>query len=401
MMQCVVILCIASYFALYGCSHGGSSKPIDIDESGVDSKAVISVNLDAIAKRHTVNLSDIVDSYEIIQLEDVPDAYFKAGKITISNNYIVILPSSGSPAKLFKRTGKFISNLGAIGRGPGEYTLSAHSAAIDESEERIYLAGLSGKFIHVYNLDGSFIEDIETGGNIQKPTITTMGDSALALVHLAFADRGDKFVAAKIPSRVQSDVHRSYYNVPYLAVNLDDDNPNKAGFSNELWGRATDGTLSFQLLGGDTLYTYTPDINHIAASLVAEASPTLKRGGYTRLSKLPNGYLIELLSKSAYHSWCVDNDGDNGYELTTVYNDYLGNVEMVPSFVDGYWIQRYTEPEDLADKLKEHLAKANVNDNDRFEIERLISQASSGNAIIFLGRLSPEFPKIITPKTSK
>ena len=92
-----------------------------------------------------------MENCELVQLETREDAYFNAWFTTVTDKYIGVSVEGNEPFKLFARSGKFLCNVGSVGRGPGEYTISPYDAIIDDQNELIYLAPFVGNKILVYN----------------------------------------------------------------------------------------------------------------------------------------------------------------------------------------------------------------------------------------------------------
>lgn len=362
----------------------------DVSKVGISNDKVVTVDVDAINAERTYSLSDILDSYEMVQLESAPDAFFRGGGVVISDNYIAIIPDGG-PAKLFSRKGKYIGNIGALGNGPGEYRIKAQSVVINENVGEVYLAPMQSKAVLVYDLEGSYLRDIDIEGSLQKPIITTDGDSAIALVHLAFADCGDRFNACRLLQSNDSPVRASYVYVPGISVNLDDEDPNKAGFSNELFGEGIGRQLNFQLLGRDTLLCYQPDNSDVFAKLAVNASTSFKKDGYFRLREFLGCYLIEMMSRERSEYFVVNKEGRDGFKLYLV-NDYLGGMEAYSGFHNGYFINIYPEPEVLAEEIKKFMALNNLTPDIQIQLKKQMDFCLEGNAIILFGKLKPDFP---------
>ncbi|WP_257005638.1 6-bladed beta-propeller, partial [Tannerella forsythia] len=117
-----------------------------------------SVNNSDVKSETELPLSQLLESLEIIPLENKDEAFSKIGVIYISDNYIGCQPYDQSPYKLFDRKGKFIGDIGAIGQGPGEYR-NVYFSQINEKKERIYIVSHNAKKILTYDLKGIFLEN--------------------------------------------------------------------------------------------------------------------------------------------------------------------------------------------------------------------------------------------------
>ncbi|KAB4119302.1 6-bladed beta-propeller, partial [Bacteroides uniformis] len=72
-------------------------------------------------KGTVMSLGDLMESYEIIRLENRDEALIKTYPFGIfaSDNYILLNPDAISPIKLFTRKGQYVADIGGIGQGPG------------------------------------------------------------------------------------------------------------------------------------------------------------------------------------------------------------------------------------------------------------------------------------------
>ena len=111
----------------------------------------------------TLVFSDLAEEPEFIALDsDTLDA-FTAAKVLITEKYIVkdaqaIL--SKAPVRVFDRhTGRFICNVGHLGRGPGEY-LNSSQTFVDEDGGRVWIMDAVDK-IKTYDLtSGKYLGDV-------------------------------------------------------------------------------------------------------------------------------------------------------------------------------------------------------------------------------------------------
>lgn len=123
---------------------------------------LISVQYDRLPQGEDILLSDWVGEPEFIALDsDTLEAITNGNNIAISDHYIGIYSDSEECFKLFDRaTGKFLRNIGNIGRGPGEYRYIS-MAQIDESCGRIWISTKLMNKIYSYDIQtGKLSEDI-------------------------------------------------------------------------------------------------------------------------------------------------------------------------------------------------------------------------------------------------
>jgi len=127
----------------------------------VSGNQVIDCNISTITDSVDFPLSTIIEECEMIQLETNDNSLFESVyHIGLSDNYIAIHSYGRMPIKLFNRQGKFIRNIGSIGRGPGEFT-SLYGIQLDEPGDRVYLTPFAGaKQILAYDLNGEIQQSI-------------------------------------------------------------------------------------------------------------------------------------------------------------------------------------------------------------------------------------------------
>lgn len=99
-------------------------------------------------------LSYFTEEPEIIRLDERDEALTGASYAYVSDHYIMTGMVNNIPFKLFDRQGKYISDVGGIGQGPGEYRF-IYAAQIDEYTQRIYLLPFFGKELLVYDFKGN------------------------------------------------------------------------------------------------------------------------------------------------------------------------------------------------------------------------------------------------------
>ena len=117
---------------------------------------------DRLPQGEDILLSDWVGEPEFIALDSSdPEALIDGGEITVSDRYIGIYSPMETPFKLFDRaTGKFLRNIGNIGRGPGEYT-GISFAQIDETGGKVWISTLNTNKVYSYDIStGRLSEDL-------------------------------------------------------------------------------------------------------------------------------------------------------------------------------------------------------------------------------------------------
>ncbi|OFY55673.1 MAG: hypothetical protein A2X22_14160 [Bacteroidetes bacterium GWF2_49_14] len=136
-------------------------------------------------------LSDLVSDVEIIELDTVKDAYFvNSMGLTLTDHFICFACDIQKKAYLFDRSGKFIRNVGRVGKGPGEYVWP-RMVAVSPDERYIVVGDESTRKLILYDINGQYIR--ERRFKEDNPAFT--------LVSMAFKDNGNFMVTFRRPSR--------------------------------------------------------------------------------------------------------------------------------------------------------------------------------------------------------
>ena len=139
--------------ALSACTKQSDNHSVGVKEGELFSLDVTTLD----NKIHTVYISDLMESMEIIQLDTVREAYIAINQLMVSDNYL--LTTNGKHAKLFRRSdGKFISNIGNRGQGPGEFFI-VDGGIIDERNKRVYLSDMVLDHVIAYDWNGKHLPD--------------------------------------------------------------------------------------------------------------------------------------------------------------------------------------------------------------------------------------------------
>jgi hypothetical protein len=135
-------------------------------------------------------LSTLTEELKFVRLDPADEALVYPASVEVSDNYILVKggtgPRGGSPmpCKLFDKSGKFISNVGSIGQGPGEYR-NIYAMQLDEAAGRIYLMPWTSRSVLVYDLTGKALDPIPLPYIVPKSVFRVEGDK-LGVAILAF-----------------------------------------------------------------------------------------------------------------------------------------------------------------------------------------------------------------------
>lgn len=107
------------------------------------------------------NLSTLFDSLSYIKLEDKKnEALLKeVSKIEIHKDTIYVLDKESNKICLFNSNGNFITQLGNIGQGPGEF-IKVSDFTMDYAANKIIVLDILSSKINIYNSNGTFDHEI-------------------------------------------------------------------------------------------------------------------------------------------------------------------------------------------------------------------------------------------------
>lgn len=153
-----------------------------------------SVDLHMVEKAEgtVMSLGDLVETYDIIKLENKDEALIKTYPfgIFVYDNYILLNPDAISPVKLFTRKGQYVADIGGIGQAPGEYK-TVYSCMLDEKQKCIYLGPGRANKVLIYDLKGNYLpeEVIHFEEIVHKPWIWVDDNKKnIAVVGLPFSE---------------------------------------------------------------------------------------------------------------------------------------------------------------------------------------------------------------------
>ena len=97
-----------------------ANSPIVGQYVQVGTDKVMACDQKLLADTVRIPLSFFTEEMELVKLDNRDEALVGQTGVTVSDNYILVYGSRQNPFKLFDRKGKFLTNIGAIGQGPGE-----------------------------------------------------------------------------------------------------------------------------------------------------------------------------------------------------------------------------------------------------------------------------------------
>ena len=357
---------------------------------------LISVNFNRVSQAPAMNISELAGEPEFIALDSRTEAFATGYNYAISDHYICIGASMRGPAKLYDRaTGKFLCDVGTIGRGPGEYLNTYGSPRIDEEDGTIWLLPWQTKTLLGYDLStGKFKKEIPLKYEVPKGQFKV--DSKAGTVTVAALPFRDIVPMIAWKQDMQGNV---LWEIPSGHLTLTPD------FSNEIESNGNaDGIFDLALVtwsgGQDSLYVinegsldpvYTIDFNTKEVESEDYNLNVNEDAPIHSYIMLP-GHFITSVSYPVQTEWgfstgkpeYVVTDRRTGESIkTTFYNDYLARETDYVSFTGGYW---YTvlDPETFTEVAKNALKEGNLSKDNKARIQEILDGLTPENNNILM-----------------
>ena len=360
-------------------------------------EGLISVNFKKVSDVPAMNISELTGEPEFIALDSRTEAFATGYNYAISDHYICIGASMRGPAKLYDRaTGKFLCDVGTIGRGPGEYLNTYGSPRIDEEDGTIWLLPWQTKTLLGYDLStGKFKKEIPLKYEVPKGQFQV--DSKAGTVTVAALPFRDIVPMIAWKQDMQCNV---LWEIPsgHLALTPD--------FSNEIEsGRNVKGTFDLSILtwggGNDSLYVidegslrpvYTIDFNTKEVESGEDYQAVINENAPIHSYKILPGYFISDVSFPVKNEWgyttgkpeYVLTDRKTGESVkTTFVNDYMACGLDYANFLNGYWYTIY-DPESFTEAAEKALKEGNLSEKNKVRIQEILKDLTpeSNNILI-------------------
>ena len=378
----ILFLCLL--LALSACNKQSDNHPAGVTEGELFSLDITTLD----NKIHTVYISDLMESMEIIQLDTVREAYIAINQLMVSDNYL--LTTNGKHAKLFRRSdGKFISNIGNRGQGPGEFYI-VDGGIIDERNKRVYLSDMVLDHVIAYDWNGKHLPDEA----IQLPMVSSWKEVYLnetkdsALVFVSPKGNGNlvrfrKHIESESNSYLcwqqdlKGNVSKSIYP-GHLAMPIEINAHNRIYVSHVTKESPiyTFCIKQTKVYLKDTLYHYNKATNHFypayttnfphdECNLVFSTESPLHY--YTTYQRYKKGQLIAPQNLETSRLVQVEKKTGKARYIRLV-NDYLGGTEVSGvnfrySMKDNYVYFRFNDALKLKEQLEEVLKTNTSMDN--------------------------------------
>ena len=368
--------------------------------SGNGDGNLISVNFNRVDKGPVTNISELAAEPEFIALDSRVEAFATGYNYAFSDHYICIGASMRGPAKLYDRaTGKFLCDVGTIGRGPGEYLNTYGAPRIDEEDGTIWLLPWQTKTLLGFDIaTGKFKKEVPLKYGVPKGQFSV--DSKAGTVTVAALPFRDIVPMIAWQQDMQGNV---LWEIPSGHLTLTPD------FSNEIESngnveRAFDLSLITWSGGSDSLYVinegrldpvYTIDFNTKEVESEDYNLNVNEDAPIHSYIMLPDRFITSV-SYPVQTEWgfstgkpeYVITDRRTGESVrTTFFNDYLAKETDYASFTGGYWYT-VTDPETFAEDAEKALKEGNLSDENKARIQEILKDLTpESNNIVILAPL--------------
>ena len=357
-------------------------------------------------KGTVMSLGDLMESYEIIRLDNRDEALIKTYPygVYVTDNYILLRPADVvSPVKLFTRKGRYVADIGGVGQGPGEY-LYLFSWLVDEKENRIYLGPGRADKVLVYDLKGNYLPDevIRFGEIVHKSQIWVDYDKKnVVVVTLPFsANVNSNFAINKNVCWVQNRDGDIVHRIPVNHYGLIGD------YSNALVARRNVDAISFSIseipmlrTRPDTLYHYDAVKNIITPCFTIDHVVSENQNASTVLYETSRSYWAYVtlypndISSSAFSvrlttfNVCVSKKDGNVRRIDRFTDPLLGLSHLFLMMNNGYICISY-DPLELMDALDKVLTQTDLEIDVRKRATDLRNSLhENDNDILIIGKL--------------
>lgn len=380
--RCIwIIIASVAMFNLISCKSESTDEKI------------ITVNLSEVNKKRAVNLSDWVFEPEFITLDSSSeDAYTEGGYCCLSDNYMGKYGSSQVYKLYDRKTGKFLRNIGKVGKNDGEYS-NVYNSVIDEQNSRVYILSWNAKELLCHDLNtGELIEARPLKHNVPKGAFAIDPETGELTVATLPFEGENKTVVWK-----QDKEDNVLWEVPAGDLSLVPD------YSHEIVGafNTEDFDLSISTWGGrvDSLYVVKDGflkpiftMNFLNGNQKA-ASSVLPNHTYTLLpDHIITSVSMPVRRASGYYSYgkpvFVVTERETEHSYVADFTDDILNreLEYLP-FTQGYYKEVFSA-EDFMKIGKAALSKGKLSETSKARISDILKTLTpESNDVILLAPL--------------
>ena len=357
---------------------------------------LISVNFNRVSQAPAMNISELTGEPEFIALDSRVEAFATGYTYAFSDHYICIGASMRGPAKLYDRaTGKFLRDVGAIGRGPGEYLNTYGSPRIDEEDGTIWLLPWQTKTLLGFDIaTGKFKKEVPLKYGVPKGQFQV--DSKAGTVTVAALPFRDMVPVIAWQQDMQGKV---LWEIPAGHLTMTPEFSNEIESSGNVeevfdlslitWGGGQDSLYVINEGAVNPVYTidfHTKEVESEDYNLnVNEDAPI---HSYIMLP----GHFITSVSYPVQTEWgfstgkpkYVLTDRKTGESVkTTFVNDYMACGLDYANFLNGYWYTIY-DPESFTEAAEKALKEGNLSEKNKVRIQEILKDLTpeSNNILI-------------------
>ena len=395
---CWVVMAIA----LVACSGNEKSRlsdlPVVAHQVEVNGQQMTVCELDLLKDTIDLPLSYWVEDFKAVKLDGRDEALVGKGAVYVSDNYIVVNESQNVPCKLFRRDGSYISSVGSIGQGPGEYRY-VYDVQIDEQNGYIYLFPWMTKDILVYDMAGKYVKDIPLNKKYENLSVPK-GKMKVDVANNRIAVMSLPFYFLPVVAWVQDMDGNFIHEVPMNHLKIAPSVSNEI-ITSKSFGHALDVNLyTLREARKDTLYHFDMEDGKLHPKFTLDfGGRDVVRHNYFDFHTHYAGSLaaMEQVSEASYMvnttcAYLVEKKSGKGAFFRTP-NDFLDNepINIISrNCCNGYYTLNI-EPSALMEKLEKGL-KNNPDESRRKEMEALLKTIDEDdNNYIFIGKLKTEF----------
>ena len=357
----------------------------------VNGNDVINCNISEVTDTIDVPLSELIIKCEVIQLETNDSSLFESVyHVGISDNYVAIHSRGRMPIKLFSRQGKFIRDIGAIGKGPGEFT-SLSGIQLDEPADRIYLTPFGrAKEIIAYNFEGETQKSIPLIYTQTKCTVY-IEDDVVTVLSMPFKIKDIKPIPIAYQQTTEGKLIKEVKAPEHMLINPKNEKGQNVGFNSEFFSFHNTGAydrfvMAFGSQDLDTLHHYNTDKNKLVPKFVASFSDK-KHGNFSY--ELRSHYYTRIFGKKYKGKKVIVNKKTLKSDFFNIKNDFYGDYKVRKFYMsnNGMFISSIL-PIDLITDLEIALKRDDLSAESRKKIEALQkSLDENDNEVLFIGEM--------------
>lgn len=187
-IKCFILILILE---MTGCQPATKNKIIDKNDSQKQTSQIYSINFEeVIGTKKEVTLSKFTEIIKYVPLETVSGSILNTiRKIVIFKSFIYV--SDHEKLLKFSINGKFIKQIGSIGRGPGEY-LGLGNFGINVNLGFVIIFDAKSQKILWYDTDGNFIKSINR--NLNGSQFVFFEKNRIAIHSSEFLNQSDSII---------------------------------------------------------------------------------------------------------------------------------------------------------------------------------------------------------------